>query len=93
MWDEVVKSLTTQFPVLAATAGIVWWMLRWTTARHDAEMARNDQGYARLIAEKDARLADQEKQVLKLDAEVAELKGKLSRSRKKGKRKPTGKNP
>jgi len=93
MWDDIVKGLVTQFPILAAIAVIVWWVLRWTTERQEAERKRDEARTERLLAEKDARIADRDQQVLELKAEVAELKGKLSRSRRKGKRKPTGKNP
>lgn len=66
MWDELVKSLGTQFPIIAVVAAIVWWVLRWTTERHDAEIARNAQGFAELIVEKNARISEKDHRVAQL---------------------------
>jgi hypothetical protein len=79
-WEELLIWLAMQFPVLGACAAVVWWILRWTGTRQEAEMKRVDEQNVKLLAEKERRVAERDQRIGELKAEIEELKRKLSRS-------------
>lgn len=84
-WEELLIWLAMQFPVLAACAAVVWWTLRWTGKRQEAEMKRADEQNVKLLAEKETRIAEGKERILELKEEIEELKKKLSRAPNKDK--------
>ncbi len=79
-WTELLIWLAMQFPVLGVCVVVVRWVLRWTANKHEAEMKRTDELNARLLAEKETRIAEGKERVKELKAEIEELKKKLSRT-------------
>lgn len=84
-WEELLIWLAMQFPVLGACAAVVWWILRWTGNRQEAEMKRVDEQNVKLLAEKELRIAERDQRMKELKTEIEELKKKLSRPSSKDK--------
>lgn len=55
-WTQLLIWLAMQFPVLAACAAIVWWLLRWTGKKQAEEMQRVDKQNSQLLTEKEVRI-------------------------------------
>lgn len=76
-WEQAGIWLVTQFPVLFAVALITRWVLRLEKERQAELLKREDEFRQKLVAEKDARIAE-------LKGQVDELKAKLTRARNRG---------
>lgn len=81
---ELYVWLAVQFSVLAAVIVVTRWAVRWEAQRYAELTRRNDAGHAKLVAEKDERIADRNTLIGELRGEIADLKARLSRRRKKG---------
>ena len=82
--SELLIWLAMQFPVVAVSALMARWALKYTERLHDKRNDDNQNQHAQLIAEKDRRLADRDRRIEEQSEEIKELKAKLTRSKKPG---------
>ena len=80
--SELLIWLAMQFPVVAVSALMARWALKYTERLHDKRNDDSQKQHERLIAEKDLRLADRDRRIDEQSEEIKELKAKLTRSKK-----------
>lgn len=69
-WQEFVIWVGMQFLVVAVAFLVARWVIRWNGEQRKAEVDRIDRDNLRVLAEKDARLADRDALIAELKAEV-----------------------
>ena len=82
--SELAIWLGMQFPVVAIAAFLIRWSVKHTEHLHEKRIQDNRMSDAALLHEKDLRLRDRDARIQELQNEVAELRAKLSRSKKPG---------
>ena len=82
--SELAIWLGVQFPVVAAAAFLIRWAVRYTERLHEKRIQDAKKYHSDMLAEKDVRLRERDERVKQLLDEVAELRAKLSRSKKSG---------